>query len=489
MQEYSMNDNVNHDRFRRFIPHLLFILALGTYLLIPLRLIGYGYIPKDDCLRHVAKAVSGRQWTDVLVLNPDVSVDFSPGWHALLRVLHLIFGFDRMILVGFSVVALWFIYMSVGLIFIRPEYWTFSLLLVILTMPEMGYRWMLGRPFIFSMATLVVLLNIWTMDIFQKKKILKWTISIIIIALSTWVHGSWYLFFMPVIAFVLARRIKTAVTFALCILAGAFLGSLLTGHPFRFLMEHIGQFVKAFGGNLPEDIQVSEFKQYQGLLNAALLFSSILVLKMIRNKNIKELLSDPLFFMIILSWILGLRAARCWTDWGVPSLMIWSACEFKAISDKKPLFSNEIKLIIMTFTCVTLFSFLTYDMDNRCNINSNPLDKKVDLEIEEELLPGSGGIIYSASMKTFYYLFYRYPNGSWRYILGYEPGLMPEDDIQTYNNIKKRGQSSVTFKPWIDKMRPEDRLVIFSGEQPFIPELAWRNFGLGMWFGYIPPKT
>ena len=59
-------------------------LAFAVALLIPLRLLGQGYLPPDDALRHAGKAVSGKAWTDILVLRPDFQMDSHPGWHALL---------------------------------------------------------------------------------------------------------------------------------------------------------------------------------------------------------------------------------------------------------------------------------------------------------------------------------------------------------------------------------------------------------------------
>ena len=54
-------------------------------------------------------------------------------------------------------------------------------------------------------------------------------------------------------------------------------------------------------------------------------------------------------------------------------------------------------------------------------------------------LPEPGGIFYSAQMGFFYNTFYRNPQAEWRYILGLEPALMPEDDLKIYRDIQLSG--------------------------------------------------
>ncbi len=58
-------------------------------LYIPLKVIGYGYLPADDALRHAAKAVSGKSWQEILVLGPAFHFDPNWGWHWLLEKIHL----------------------------------------------------------------------------------------------------------------------------------------------------------------------------------------------------------------------------------------------------------------------------------------------------------------------------------------------------------------------------------------------------------------
>ena len=79
----------------------------------PLRVLAQGYLPGDDALRHAAKAVGGRSWTEILLLRPEITLDSNPGWHALLGALHRFFGLGAVDLVLASV-ALLFVLFSLG---------------------------------------------------------------------------------------------------------------------------------------------------------------------------------------------------------------------------------------------------------------------------------------------------------------------------------------------------------------------------------------
>ena len=74
-----------------FLARALVVLSLA---LVPLRIVAQGFLPDDDVLRHAAKAVSGRAWSEVLVLRPEVTMDSHPGWHGLLSLVHQATGAD-----------------------------------------------------------------------------------------------------------------------------------------------------------------------------------------------------------------------------------------------------------------------------------------------------------------------------------------------------------------------------------------------------------
>jgi hypothetical protein len=103
-------------------------------------------------------------------------------------------------------------------------------------------------------------------------------------------------------------------------------------------------------------------------------------------------------------------------------------------------------------------------------------------------LPDKGGIFYSADMAFYYQTFYKNPNADWRYVLGFEPAFMTDEDFAVYHSFLWNGGDAKSLKPWVDKMRPEDRLVVRGsrGSPPNIPQLEW-NYGVsGTWIGRLP---
>src|SRR5262249_4533015 len=84
------------------VPLLPKSLLLGTLLFIPLRILGEGYWPTDDALHHAAKAVSGKDWSEILVLRADVTGDTNPGWRVFESTVDRLTDWDPPALVLFS---------------------------------------------------------------------------------------------------------------------------------------------------------------------------------------------------------------------------------------------------------------------------------------------------------------------------------------------------------------------------------------------------
>ncbi len=88
----------------------------------------------------------------------------------------------------------------------------------------------------------------------------------------------------------------------------------------------------------------------------------------------------------------------------------------------------------------------------------------------------------------FFQTFFKNPKGDWRYMLGFEPTWMPKEDFEIYQKIMWNYGDARGYAPWVEKMRPADRLVIRGGRgsPPNIPQLEW-NYGVsGIWIGRLP---
>ena len=89
MTDDHVNSNASPlDSLRRYVPLAVWAIVLLVLLIIPLKIIEYGFLPGDDALRHAAKVVSGKPWPQILVMRPDFPLDFHPGWHAILGAIY-----------------------------------------------------------------------------------------------------------------------------------------------------------------------------------------------------------------------------------------------------------------------------------------------------------------------------------------------------------------------------------------------------------------
>src|SRR5579862_7918375 len=133
------------DRFKRYIPLAVWAVAVLTILLIPLKIISYGYIPDDDVLRHAAKAVSDKPWSEILVMRSDFPLDFHQGWHSILGWIHHSLNADAETLVVISVVGLMvLVNLSILVWLRRPEAWLAAFMAGCIAAPLITTRLALG---------------------------------------------------------------------------------------------------------------------------------------------------------------------------------------------------------------------------------------------------------------------------------------------------------------------------------------------------------
>jgi hypothetical protein len=106
-------------------------------------------------------------------------------------------------------------------------------------------------------------------------------------------------------------------------------------------------------------------------------------------------------------------------------------------------------------------------------------------------MPEKGGILYSADMGIFNQTFFKNPGGDWRYMLWYEPSLMPAEDFKTYHSALWNNGDAKAYVPWVEKMKPADRLITHggNGERPNIPQLEWCYGVTGTWIGCTPREV
>ena len=485
------NGNANSsplDAVRRYVPLAVWAIVILVVLFIPLRVIQYGFLPGDDALRHAAKAVSGKPWPDILVLGPAFKIDTNFGWHLLLRQIYLWSNCDTEKLVLFSVVALFALVNWSALVWLkRPEAWLIALLAVALG-SDLWMRFSVGRPFILTIAGLLTILFAWHAHGPSPPK--WWTVLWLtpLIALCTFVHGVSYLWMLPVAAFFLAGQFRWGLMLIVGWLAGAFLGASLTGHPLASLYQALVMAYRAFGMHETQRTLVGEFQPSSGDVLGLVIFGGLLILRQLAGLKARPLTSNPAFWLLGLAWVLGFKATRFMEDWGWPALMVLIACDLQLLLQARFAVDSFKRLALTGGLAVAVFLAITNDGGSRWTSNLTQQYLTQDNPDLNGWLPEKGGILYSSDMTIFYQTFFKNPNADWRYILGFEPALMPDEDFQVFHKIMWNYGEAKAYEPWVEKMRPPDRLVIRGGRGslPSSSQLEWEYGVSGIWIGRLP---
>lgn len=470
------------------VPLLVLCIVFSVIILIPFKVMGYGFLPLDDVLRHVAKAVSGREWNDILILRQGIILDSHPGYHAVLSFVHYITKLSPDAMVSFSVIVLFIIFCFIPILLMdRPEAWLAALLIISLTNFSFIMRLFLGRPYILTMAVISAICLLWP-RLREGKRLYGTSVLITaLIALSAWFHCSWYLLAFPALCFLLAKEWRVAFIISACTVSGILLGAFLTGHPILFLEQNVMHAFLAFNKHaLPRTLAI-EFRPFTGDMLSIFIVLLMLLWRQARGSWELKKIYNPVFILACVGWMLGFFVQRFWLDIGMPALLVWMAQELEDVFKKTLPGSSWSRLVLVIAIAPVLFLNITNDIDDRWT--NNPAAEYLRMHaIDKTWMPGAGGIVYSDDMRAFFVTFFKYPRAPWRYLVGFEPGLMPQDDLDVFMNIQMTRGSPASFYPWVKKMKPADRLVITPepGREPDIPELEWRYGGSGFWFGRLP---
>jgi hypothetical protein len=474
--------------FQRYVPLLCWIVIVAACLFIPLKIISYAFVPGGDARRHVARATIEKDYPDIVVLRPEYKLDHSPGWDWILRHARRLTGWGEDNLMSFSLVLTMFAIFAAGLPWLRrPEAWLAALLAQLVALPELMVRLDQARPFLLTETILICFLFAWTRDRTQPPSWLKIGLTVVGFALSVWIHGAWYLWLFFLAAFFMAGAWPQAIWLSVCWIGGTVLGALLSGHPIALLYEAVYMVVSVSKQNTPAWMLVGEFQPIEGEFYTLATLALVYIWRLKQNKLQGSLLRDPIFWMIAIGWTLGFKADRFWADWGMPAATVWLALQLDgALVEAWPAPDAPRRLLLCALIAAPLFLDSTSDLGIRYTRNQQESFVDASNPDLQGWLPGDGGIFYSAEMAFFYNTFYKNPQGNWRYILGFEPALMPEDDLNILRKIQWSRYDWAAYAPWIKKMRPQDRLEIPSSIQPPIPELEWRLAAKDTWIGRLP---
>jgi len=477
------------EKFRRYVPLAVWLLVALVLLTIPLKIIGLGYLPADDALRHCAKAVSGKPWPEILVVGDAFKMDHNLGWHAILGVVRHTTGWDAEGLVVFCVAALFILVNLPALALLkRPEAWLVALLAAMI-ISDLPQRLMLGRPFILTITVLLTVLFT-----AQNTKVggRLFLLFAALITACTFVHGVWYLWALPVAAFFFAGQFRRAGLLAAAWLTGLLIAALLTGQPVDYLSQAFELAVHSVGQHATNRTIATELQPFGGDILAVILLGAVVVLRTLTQPAAPPLARSSVFWLVCGCWILGFRVSRFWEDWGWPALAVLLATEVEFLLLAKFAADSLRRLLLAMILAAAAFLAVTSDLNSRWTQSLTWQFLTPENPDLAGWLPTKGGILYAADMNVFYQTFFKNPHGDWRYLVGYEPWLMPAEDFETYHKILWNSGDAKAYEPWVKKMKSADRLVIGgnSGQRPNLPQLEW-NYGVsGLWIGRTPrPST
>lgn len=487
-----MADDNHHsfflDPLRRYVPLAVWIIAILVVLMVPLKIISYGYLPGDDALRHAAKAVSGKSWSQILVLSPVYKMDHEFGWNWLLTTVHKLENWDAENLVVFSVVVLFILVNLAGLAWLkRPEAWL-AALLASMILKLIPMRFMLGRPYLITLAALMTVLFLWRTYREKPPRMPALLAMVALTAVSTFFHGAWYLWALPIAAFFLAGEFHWGVALGVCWLIGVAIGSAFTGHPLEYPVQALRLAFLAVGAHETQRTMASELQPDSGDAMSLLAVGGLLIVRQLWKLNSVPVARDPAFWLACMSWILGFKVARFWIDWGWPALLVLIAWDVQLLIEARLPLDSLKRLGMVCVLGAATYLGITCDFNSRWTgtLTQQYLDAS-DPDLKG-WMPDKGGIFYTVDMSLFYQTFYKNPYGDWRYMLGFEPTWMPKEDFDIYHKILWNFNVGKAYEPWVDQMTQADRLAVRGAGNgaPGIPGLEWKYGVSGIWIGRLP---
>jgi hypothetical protein len=459
-------------------------------LLIPLKISSYGNIPPDDAMRHAAFAVDNRTWGEVLVLRESIldSVDSHPGWHSLLRFLHQTLGFDTEGLVIASFVSAFFLFTTIGLYASgRPLVWMITLLTLYLVDGGVIIRVLLGRPFAISMAIALAILFIWQREN-RLPKIIEYATTSFLLGFAIYLHPSWYLWLIFPPAFALCGRWEDAFRFGTCLLIAMLIATGLAQSYYNIVFYPLHHWLISMTQDPLRRVHlVGEFQPGTGVLLVVITVVITIVTLSLRGRDWRQLVSRPDFCIMVIGWVAGLYVTRFWSDWGSVGFIVWlcgmlSSLEFRSAP------SEKLKVAVSVLICISLLLLIGSDTGGRY---SHPLkDVLVTKPVEElrKALPDKGGILYGTDMRFFYQTYYRMPDAGFRYVIGFEPGMMTRENWDTLRKIQFNDGSKASYALWLKKMTYADRIEIPASYKPAIDGFEFESYA-GRWIGKKVKQT
>ena len=477
----------------QLVPRLCLFITIATVVALPLMVVSRGFTPTDDVLRDVAKAVSGRDWGDVILLRPGLSPDLNThvGWEMILSTLHAMgvnkFGLLMLAIAGLASLA----FLPPALYMRRPEIGIFLLLSSTILDFDAIHRCFFGRPYLIGMFCLSSILFLWDRFAAQPRNAKLIVAFVCIIAIRVWTRSTLIMLGIPLAAIlasaILHWRWRPLLYFMGCLTAGAILGTLMTGQPVEFLVYNFRHFYVTLFSDQASAYRVSELGPLKHSPMIFLFFVTYLCIRTSAGRD-SERLKHPAFLLVLLGWLLSFFIARFWLEYGFPAMLVWIALDLQDALEKRMPRDSLARLAFSIFCAVALC--IAALKPHEALWKRNPLAAAVNVErlyqTNPSWFPGEGGVLYSGTMRIFFTFHHLFPHARWKYSTGMEAGFMPEKDLRVYEAINLT-RAAEAYLPWVEGLRPHDRVVIPQPRSKNIdqvfPMLDWNFIEPEFWFG------
>ncbi|HOT28534.1 MAG TPA: hypothetical protein PLU72_10110 [Candidatus Ozemobacteraceae bacterium] len=473
----------------KYIPLLALVISLAVVACIPLKILSLGFAPPDDIRSNCGVIASGRTLVDYLVLNEDTRISIHVGWLNLWRGLFEVLGRDKELLMTAIVAIMFWVITALPLFALeRSEALLGGLLACFMADPDWT-RTLLGRPHNFDMAFMLFFGLWWRRLRARRAPLGVMAVLALFAGLASFSHAVFYLFAVPLAVTALSGEWRVLRRLAVSVLAGVTVGLVATGHAWEFTVQSVVHVFRTVNTQLLERQLVMELWSNPQNMDIAVVVALFLLWRQARRAWKLQVVKSPLFFLCVLYWILGFKVIRFWTDWGAPAVIAWVTLELHSFLKRAQGPSSPGRIGLALTLGLALFLFTTANTRDRW-ANAATLET-IDITKPDQanLLPEPGGILYHPDMGLYNTLVYTYPDGRWKYILGKEPSQMPEEDRLIFMNILYAHMAPVSFRPWVEKLRPQDRIAIYSRTCPPFSRLIWANPLNTLWIGRLPASS
>ncbi|MBT8404577.1 MAG: hypothetical protein KJP18_12010, partial [Gemmatimonadetes bacterium] len=278
--------------------------------------------------------------------------------------------------------------------------------------------------------------------------------------------STWFLIYAVPFAAVVTGERRAVLAMLGADTAGVLVGAMATLQPWTHLSYNVIHVWKTIG-TTPAPFRVSELQPFSGdagyVAFAMLALLGWATLPELRGFSLRHAGATT----ALAGWVLAFSASRFWTDIGLPAMLALTALLLQRVLQARLPARAPARWVVVGAVAVALHASISANHGRRWE--SSPLPRIAWLsenpQAAEKWLPGDGGIVYSPEMRVFYSMYLVWPEASWQYVLGPEQGIMPREHLAVLHDFEAR-QSWEALQPWVDAMRPQDRLIVDAAGRP-----------------------